>query len=252
MSISQAQIQAIKDAHARGALDHQIASAAGVSLATVKRQRKQLGLTTNYLPAQTGALGERLLEAEAHRRGLTTQWRKRSGDGYDLYVAGQRIDVKTSMQHAKGTWRFCLHETRQSFHGRYSYRKDYAADCDYVALVALYPDEREPDIYFLSSQYLPSEVYLGKRDRYADFRNDWTALEEAQTDLEAAEHLRYPEERESAVLCPVDSPAVSVRLPAAQRVLPADCQCLTSEQLIPSGADLRAHSTSQQHTQYPL
>lgn len=249
MSITETQIQAIKDAHARGALDHQIASAAGVSLATVKRQRKRLGLATNYPPAQTGALGERLLEAEARRRGLTTQWRRRSGDGYDLYVAGQRIDVKTSMQHAKGTWRFCLHETRQSFHGRYSYHKDYAADCEYVALVALYPDEREPDIYFLSSQHLPSEVYLGKRDRYADFRNDWTALEDAQAELDAAASAsRYPEECETAVLCPADGPAVYVRLSAAQRLPSADCQRFLST----PGADLRPYATRDQHPQPPL
>ena len=186
MSITPTQVQNIVDTHALGGLDHQIALAAGISLATVKRQRGKLGLASNYVPVQRGALGERLLEAAARKRGLSTKWRQNEGDGYDISVAGQRIDVKTSMQHAKGTWRFRLHEERKSFHGKYSYKKDYAADCEYVVLVALHLDHSEPDFYFVDSHDLSTDLYIGKRNALRNLRNDWTVLEDAQLALNAS------------------------------------------------------------------
>ncbi|MFD2610362.1 hypothetical protein ACFSR9_13085 [Deinococcus taklimakanensis] len=180
MAISQEQESIIVKAHAAGHLDLQIAQLAGVSLTTVKRYRRKFGLETNCVTNRRGKLGEQLVYDEATRRGLNVEWRDRHNGAFDLYVQGQRVDAKASMQMVGGAWRFRLSDRRPSFYGQYMYRKDYAADCDVVALVALYPDGREPDFYLLDSRTLPRDVRIQPGNRYDTLRNKWDVLEPKQ------------------------------------------------------------------------
>ncbi|WP_158679916.1 hypothetical protein [Deinococcus sp. NW-56] len=103
-------------------------------------------------------------------------WAAKHNTEYDLLVEGVRVDVKTSMQCSDGTWRFRLRGTRTSFSGEYTYPKNYASDCEYLALVALYPDERGPDVYFVESTAAPTTIVLRPGGVYDAFKNDWTAL----------------------------------------------------------------------------
>lgn len=176
MPITATQTALITEAHARGLTDAAIARHSGVSLSTVKRQRDTLGLSTAFDRALRGKKGERLLVHLAHARGLRTAWGPAHNGPYDLRIEGLRVDVKTSMRRPDGSWRFRLPQSRTSFHATYAYPKNYAADCDLVALVALYPDEREPDVYFIDSAATPPNVVLRPGGVYDAFRNDWTLL----------------------------------------------------------------------------
>lgn len=177
MAITQEQQSIIIKAHAEGHLDPAIARLAGISIATVKRYRTKLGLETNCVTAKRGKLGEQLTFTEAEQRGLDAEWRKGHNDEFDLYVQGQRVDAKASMQLANGSWRFRLPTKRPSFYGQYEYAKDYAADCEVVVLVALYPDERKPDYYLLDSKSLPSDVRIRPGGAYDAIKNCWSLLE---------------------------------------------------------------------------
>lgn len=177
MAITTDQQLIIVQAHGEGHLDPAIAHLAGVSIATVKRYRTKLGLETNCVTAKRGKLGEQLTFDEAERRGLKAEWRVKHNGEFDLYVSDQRVDAKASMQLADGSWRFRLHTTRSSFYGQYAYAKDYAADCEVVVFVALYPDGRTPDFFLLDSDTLPSDVRIRPGGVYDAFRNDWTLLE---------------------------------------------------------------------------
>lgn len=176
MSITPTQIALLTDAHARGLTDAAIARHAGMSLSTVKRHRSRLSLTTTFVPQLRGKEGERLLVDLARARGLSATWAPRHNDKYDLLIEGVRVDAKASMRRADGTWRFPLPRTRTSFGSEYTYRKAYATDCEYLALVALYPDEREPDVYFVDSATAPTNIVLRPGGVYDTFRNDWTLL----------------------------------------------------------------------------
>ncbi|MDR6219850.1 hypothetical protein [Deinococcus soli (ex Cha et al. 2016)] len=177
MAITQHQQHLIVQAHAEGHLDPAIARIAGVSIATVKRYRTKRGLKTTCETALRGEQGEDLTFLEAQRRGLKAEWREGHNDKYDLYVNGERVDAKASMQGVDGSWRFRLPAQRRSFFGRYAYAKDYAQDCEVVALVALYPGGRDPDFYLLSSSSLPSDVRIRPGGVYDAFRNDWSLVE---------------------------------------------------------------------------
>lgn len=161
-------------AHADGLLDKAIAIRAGVSLTTVKRVRAELGLDTHCVTARRGRHGERVTAQTARSLGLKVEWRVHDGDRHDLLVSGQRLDVKTAMQQADGTWRFRLPKVRPSFGGQYRYPKDYAADCEVIVLCCLYLDGRKPDLYLIGSTGLPSHIriiagvnHLADRDRWS-------------------------------------------------------------------------------------
>ena len=177
MAITQDQQRLIVQAHMNGHLDPAIARIAGVSIATVKRYRTKFGLKTTCETALRGEQGEHLTFQEATRLGLKAEWRPGHNDEFDLYVNGERVDAKASMQCADGSWRFRLPAQRTSFFGQYAYTKDYAQDCEVVALVALYPDGRTPDFYLLSSKTLPGDVRIRPGGPYDAFRNDWSLLE---------------------------------------------------------------------------
>ncbi|WP_034357766.1 hypothetical protein [Deinococcus phoenicis] len=177
MAISQGQIDLIQRAHALGCLDPAIAVHAGVSLSTVKRYRSKLGLKTNCPTALRGEEGEQLTFNEARRRGLDAYWRAIHNEKHDLFINGRRVDAKASMRLADGSWRFRLPAERSSFYGEYFYAKDYAADCEVIALVALYPEGRAPDFYLLESRNLPADVRIRLGGPSDALRNDWSLLE---------------------------------------------------------------------------
>ncbi|GGK85630.1 hypothetical protein [Deinococcus radiotolerans] len=172
------QITRITAAHAQGLSDAETARYAGVSLSTVKRLRVKLGLTTFSERTLRGRHGEGLLADMATARGLRVTWSPRNGSPYDLQIGSQRVDVKTSMQRPDGTWRFRLPPSRPSFHGTHRYPKNYGADCDLLALVALRPGTPDADIYFIESRTAPENVVLRPGGVYDSFRNDWTVFED--------------------------------------------------------------------------
>ena len=177
MTISPTQLALITEAHALGLTDAAIARHANVSLSSVKRHRTRLGLTTTFDRAVRGKHGEHLLARRAQARDLQVAWMPTHNGPYDLRIEGLRVDVKTSMQRPDGTWYFRLRPARTSFHGEYLYLKNYAADCDLVALVALFPDEQDPDVYFIESAMAPANIVLRPGSAYDTFRNDWTVFE---------------------------------------------------------------------------
>lgn len=181
MAITALQVQQIKDAHTAGMLDPAIAQHAGVSLATVKRYRDRLGLSTHCVTAQRGRLGEQLVAAEAARLGFTVDWHTRERDGYDLFIGGQRVDAKAAMQLTDSSWRFRTPRIRVSFFGQYAYCKNYAEDSEVIALVALYSDETPPDFYLLSSRTLPEDIRIRRGGFFEPARGDWGLLAPAAT-----------------------------------------------------------------------
>ncbi|WP_019009564.1 hypothetical protein [Deinococcus aquatilis] len=185
MAISQEQVQRIQEAHQLGHLDPGIAQHAGVSLATVKRYRTQFGLKTNCVTALRGELGEQLMADHAAARGLPVAWRAGHNDKHDLVIAGQRVDAKATMRLADGSWRFRLPSKRKSFYKQYSYPKDYAADCDVIALVALHPGTQSPDFYFLPSAGLLSDIRIRAGGSCDSIKNDWSLLEGSGPALQA-------------------------------------------------------------------
>ena len=167
------QIRAIELAHADGLLDNAIATRAGVSVATVKRYRKAMGLETNCLTTLRGREGERRVKDAALLLGMTVVWRKRDNAKHDLTINGQRVDVKAAMEEADGSWRFSLPRLRTSYYGRYVYTKDYERDCEAVALVCLRLDGGEPSIYLMNSIGLPKEVRIHPGQTHQEALEAW-------------------------------------------------------------------------------
>lgn len=171
--ISAQQVQLIQAAHAGGLLDRQIAEAAGVSVATVKRVRVRLGLMTNCVTAQRGREGEEFVAALAAARGLDVVWRQENGEGHDLVIAGRRVDVKTAMQMQDGSWRFRLGSIRQSYFNTHQYEKDYAKDCDVLVVVCQEKDGRHTHVFFLESACAVASVRLRPGHVPAGVHDDW-------------------------------------------------------------------------------
>lgn len=185
MAISQNQIHLIQQAHQEGKLDPAIAQQAGVSLATVKRHRTLLGLKTNCVTALRGELGEQVIAEQATARGLSVVWRPGHNDKHDLMIEGQRVDAKATMRLTSGSWRFRLPSERKSFFNQYIYTKDYAADCDLVALVALHPDAQNPNVYFLPSHALPEDIRIRAGGVYDAIKDDWSVFDAVGPALKA-------------------------------------------------------------------
>lgn len=181
MAITHQQQSIIIKSHSEGHLDRAIAHLAGVSVSTVRRYRKRLGLPTKCTTTKRGKIGERHTLEVATLRGLKAEMREGHNASFDLYVSDRRLDAKTSMQLANGKWRFRLPTRRRSYYGQYEYTKDYASDCDVVVLVALYPDGRTPDFYMLDSRTLPTSVTIRPGGPYAALKNDWHLLEKEET-----------------------------------------------------------------------
>ncbi|WP_152550588.1 hypothetical protein [Deinococcus sp. RL] len=176
MTISALQLALVTEAHSLGYSDAAIARHAQISLSSVKRCRVRLGLPTTSVTQQRGKLGERLVAQLAASRGLRVVWSPRHDARHDLVIQGARVDVKTALRRTDGTWRFRLPATRPSFRSQYQYRKDYAADSELLALLALYPDKRDPDVYFLDSTSAPTNVVVGRGGAYDALKNDWSVL----------------------------------------------------------------------------
>ena len=121
-------------------------------------------------------MGERLTAQEAARQGLSVVLHEKNGDPHDIIIAGHRVDAKATMLRADGTWNINLHSSRTSHFGTYSYEKDYARDCDVLAVVALYPEHHRPDFYLFESNTLPSSLTIRLGGQYEARRNDWSLL----------------------------------------------------------------------------
>ncbi|WP_019010312.1 hypothetical protein [Deinococcus aquatilis] len=183
--ITAAQTRAIQAAHADGLLDADIAQRAQVSISTVKRVRRKLGLATHCKTARRGRLGEQQVAASATARGLSVVWRARDDDKYDLWIEGKRVDAKATLQGRNGTWHFRLPVMRSSFLGRYAYEKDYERDCEVVALVCQFADGRSPIIYLLGSANLPASVRIREGVNHIGAREAWEVFAPSESLLAA-------------------------------------------------------------------
>lgn len=177
MTVQATQIDQIKALHAAGKLDPEIVQATGLSVSTVKRYRKKLGLTTNCETARRGTLGEQMTARQAAALGLRVEWRTVEGEKHDLVIEGQRVDAKAAMRQADGAWRFRLQATRPSFYGKYQYDKNYAQDCELLVLICLYPDGQPADFYLIGSAHAPHEVRIKLGGNYTDFKDAWDVFE---------------------------------------------------------------------------
>lgn len=175
-TITAHQVQLIRDAHALGHPDRQIAAHSGTSIATVKRWRKTLGLGTRSQTDQLARLGEGVVRDAALHQGLSVLWRDCDNAPYDMVVGGRRVDVKSAMQRPDGSWRFRLPRTNSSFYGQYTYAKNLSRDCDVVALVCVFPDKREPEVYLLESSSLPTNLTIRPGGPYEANRGDWALV----------------------------------------------------------------------------
>lgn len=177
MGITQQQQDSIVAHYELGLPDGQVARLAGVSLATVKRYRQRLGLPTRDVKARRGRFGERVVLERAQALGLAVEWRGHATAPYDLRIEGRRVDVKAASRGRNGGWRFRLGGVRSSFHSRYRYRKDYAADCEVVALVCLQGEDEPVAVYLLESGTVPSNVQIYEGGEWEAHREAWeTAL----------------------------------------------------------------------------
>lgn len=177
--------RAIEEAHSFGWLDPDIACHAGVSLSTVKRAQTELGSETHSVTVQRGKLGEKLFAQAAKERDLQVQWRERENGPYDLMIAGQRVDVKTTMQRSDDSCYFRLSNQRTSYFSRYQYPKNYQRDCKVIALVALFPHGHEADFYLFESKSVIPDILIYPSGRYEAGKNDWRLLANKVTSIQA-------------------------------------------------------------------
>jgi hypothetical protein len=179
MPLSSDQISRLHDGHHKGMLDHELARHANMSISSVKRYRNKHGLKTNCETTKRGTAGEETVAFLAQERGLTVEWPRSHNGAYDLRINNRRVDCKAAMQEADGQWRFRLSSTRRSFYGKYQYAKDYAADCDVIALVCFQAGATpaDPDIYFLESTYVPTEIRIRTGGQYEEFKDAWAVFD---------------------------------------------------------------------------
>jgi len=174
--ITALQEHVIRSGHARGLLDHEVAKAAGVSVATVKRYRRKLGLSANCARNRLGRAGEEYFASLARQAGLHVAWPQVRNAPFDVLVNGWRVDVKTARPDRRGWVRLRLPGVRRSFRGRYAYGKAYARDSDVIACVVVPSSE-----YALHGVVLlPSCDAKGRWLRPEEFRMpDWSLLRDA-------------------------------------------------------------------------
>lgn len=174
--------QAVALLHHQGLLNREIAQRLGVSEATVKRRKRDLGLKSNCPRNTRGSWGEQFVTEQARRRGLDAVWvgyRRVAGRAYpfDVQLGSTRIEVKTATV-SDGRWRFRLPKVRPSFHGEGNPTvKDYPQDCDVIACVALgrTPGE-EPFIHFLHPAQGLTNLTLRPDALTPAQRDNWTLL----------------------------------------------------------------------------
>ena len=130
-------LTAVQEVHALGLLDHQIAQHVGVSLNTVKRYRKLLGLVSNCPRNAAGKLAEQLTAAILRSQGLEVTVAPGHNPRFDLLVSGLRVDVKDGRARPKGAVQFDLRTKRPSNRRQYFYTKDYRRDTDFLALAVV-------------------------------------------------------------------------------------------------------------------
>ena len=144
MAITALQVQQIKAAHTAGMLDPAIAQHAGVSLATVKRYRDRLGLSTHCITAQRGRLGEQLVAAEAARMGFSVDWHDNQHDGHDRRSAAAALTSRPPWNSRTAPGASDCRASGAVFSVSSLIRKNYAEDCEVIGLVALYRTRRRP------------------------------------------------------------------------------------------------------------
>lgn len=127
-------LPAFAAAHAAGLKNQELARQFRVHVSTVKRLKRRLHLGNNDPRNAIGRLGEQLVAQHLAAEGFAVTLMP-EGHPFDLTVAGQRLEVKTSITSTGGAYRFRMHERRSSNHAAYRYDKTYPRDADLLALV---------------------------------------------------------------------------------------------------------------------
>lgn len=173
----QAQLLAL---HAQGQLNHELAAALGVSVATVKRWKRVLSLGANCPDNLLGLEAERFVLTEARARGLTAAHSGPHSHPFDLVISGQRVDVKAaSYSPAYRGWRFRLPRWRSSFNSTARRTpKAYERDCEWLALVGLDADTHRPAfLRFVQPTAALTNVTVSDRDLPRGFTANWDATD---------------------------------------------------------------------------
>lgn len=152
---------AFASAHASGLKDRELAAHFAISLATVKRRRKDLGLGSNCLSNNRGMLGERLVAEYLRDQGMTVTETANKAP-YDLLVNGLRVDVKVGLRRPQASiglpsYQFRLPPLRSSFHASKLYAKHYQRDTDFILLAVLEGDQLK-HLYALPVSYWKATI----------------------------------------------------------------------------------------------
>ncbi|MFC6616576.1 hypothetical protein [Deinococcus radiophilus] len=147
-------------AHARGLKDAELANQFGISLSTVKRRKRELGLGSNCAHNNRGLLAQRMVAEYLAGEGMSTEVPASHQAPADLLVNGYRVEVKLGYRRSAAV-QFRLPEQRNSFQGQYQYHKDYRKDTDYLALAVLNDAEDALEyLYLLPASELQPTITL--------------------------------------------------------------------------------------------
>ena len=173
-----------------GKTDVAIAKELKEHLTQVQDWRKEAGLKHNYLPADTGHEGEKLVLEKCLENGLASRLMP-FGSPFDVLAGGLRIEVKTakaiqtrkhSPHRSDGGYEFLnfdIASVRGSLYG-HSYEKDYADSCDFLVAVWL---TEAPKFWVIPKAKLPKELiqiqltgYPASSRKYAKYENRFDLL----------------------------------------------------------------------------
>lgn len=176
MTAPRAYDAAVAKLHAQGLMNRAIASALNLSEASVKRAKQRLGLGSNCPRNQRGALGETLFAQAAWARGFPVRVVSAGGNSHDTELGPLRIEVKTAKVNGRG-WRFRLPQKRPSFHSEgQSTTKNYALDCDLIALVGLNEHDQLAFVHLTAPQPGNLNFEFGPDFPQQVQANNWQAL----------------------------------------------------------------------------
>lgn len=168
---------AFLEAHALGFNNQDIATLLDLSISTVKRYKRALGLSSNDLRNNLGKLGEQLVAHVLTQHGFTVQ-RMPEGHPYDLQTEAWRLEVKTSATAVKGSYRFRLNTRRSSNHAQYRYAKDFQRDSDFL-LLAIVRETALEHLYCIPTVFWTPNLRVQPDSPfcpYASYRNAWYLL----------------------------------------------------------------------------
>ncbi|MDV6373674.1 hypothetical protein [Deinococcus arenicola] len=146
----------------------ELAQQFGISVATVKRHKKALGLGSNCERNNRGTLGERLVAEYLTQHGVEVVTTRHSA-AVDLWADKLRVEVKVMTPRKGGAAQVRLPALRGSNYNQYQYGKDYERDADILALAVL-SGEALSHLYLLPSAYWKPTITVHPDSSFCPFR----------------------------------------------------------------------------------